>query len=99
MPTPVLYIFIDASNLHYARQHIGGLLRVDRLRSYFMEKYDTSGIEIFYYSAYPRDGTRSKQACDALHKFFTKLEKEFKYTVRKKVLKTIRLIDGTTKEK
>ncbi|PIP17161.1 MAG: hypothetical protein COX44_01460 [Candidatus Portnoybacteria bacterium CG23_combo_of_CG06-09_8_20_14_all_37_13] len=48
-------------------------------------------MEVFYYSAYPADGTRD-YSLDGRHKFFTFLKKGLKFIVRKKELKRINII-------
>jgi len=45
-------------------------------------------IQIFYYTAYPKEGTR-EQSQDGKHKFYTYLKKGLNFTVRKKELKRI----------
>jgi uncharacterized LabA/DUF88 family protein len=48
-------------------------------------------VKVFYYSAYPAQGTRT-YSLDGKHKFFTFLKKGLGFTVRKKELKRINTI-------
>lgn len=92
-------VFIDASNVHYARHFIWGGLNFSSLKEFFLRKYDGDSIAVFYYSAYPQDGTRSSEKCDSIHKFFVLLQKRFGFIVRKKPLKTIKKEKGWMMEK
>lgn len=49
-------------------------------------------MRVFYYTAYPAEGTRS-YSLDGKHKFFTFLKKGLGFEVRKKQLKRIAVID------
>ena len=51
------------------------------------KNFNASKVEIFYYDAYPKDGTRDYNL-DGKHKFYTYLKKGLGFTVRKKELKT-----------
>ncbi len=84
----ITYVFIDASNLWEAQKAKGKLFDFEKLKKFLKERFNTSTIEIFYYSAYPADGTRD-YSLDGKHKFFTFLEKGLGFTVRKKELKRI----------
>jgi len=57
-----------------------------------MKKFDSNNVEVFYYDAYPKIGTREYNL-DAKHKFFTYLKKGLSFTVRKKELKRISVVD------
>ena len=87
----VIYVFIDASNLWAAQKAKGKLFDYEKLRKYLKSKFDASTIDIFYYSAYPADGTRD-YSLDARHKFFTFLKKGLGFVVRKKALKRISIV-------
>lgn len=52
------------------------------------KEYTPKKVRIFYYTAYPADGTRT-YALDGKHRFFTYLKKGLGFTVRKKGLKRI----------
>lgn len=84
----VVCVFIDASNLWQAQKVKGKMLDYQKLKVYLKEKFSASEIEIFYYTAYPANGTRD-YAIDGKHKFFTYLKKGLGFTVRKKELKRI----------
>ncbi len=83
-----MYVFIDASNLWQAQKAKGKFFDYEKLKIFLKEKFAASEIEIFYYTAYPKEGTRDVSQ-DRKHKFFTYLKKGLGYTVRKKELKRI----------
>ncbi|MCR4314287.1 MAG: NYN domain-containing protein [Candidatus Uhrbacteria bacterium] len=82
------YVFIDASNLWEAQKAKGRFFDYAKLRDFLKQKHISSAVKIFYYTAYPAEGTRS-YALDGKHKFFTFLKKGLGFTVRKKELKRI----------
>lgn len=88
MKTNVIYVFIDASNLWEAQKAKGRFFDYEKLRAYLKKRFLASSIEVFYYTAYPADGTRS-YALDGKHKFLTFLNKGLGFIVRKKELKRI----------
>jgi len=91
-PTPaVVYIFIDASNVWNAVKSVKKLIEYKTLKDYFRRKFNASEVEIFYFDAYPKTGTRDYDL-DGKHKFFTYLKKGLGFTVRKKELKRISTI-------
>ncbi len=84
----IIYAFIDASNLWQAQKSKGKMFDYEKLKFFLKEKFKASEIQIFYYTAYPKEGTRENSQ-DGKHKFFTYLKKGLGYTVRKKELKRI----------
>jgi len=88
MARNAVYIFIDASNLWEAQKAKGRFFDYAKLRDFLKQKHVASTIQVFYYTAYPADGTRSYEL-DGKHKFFTFLKKGLGFTVRKKELKRI----------
>jgi uncharacterized LabA/DUF88 family protein len=84
----VVYVFIDASNLWQAQKAKGKMFDYEKLKKFLKEKFRASKIQIFYYTAYPAEGTRDYDL-DAKHKFFTYLKKGLGFIVRKKELKRI----------
>lgn len=84
----VVYVFIDASNLWQAQKAKGKMFDYEKLKSFLKDHFSASEIQIFYYTAYPKEGTR-EQSQDGKHKFFTYLKKGLGFTVRKKELKRI----------
>ncbi|MFA5175605.1 MAG: NYN domain-containing protein [Patescibacteria group bacterium] len=84
----VVCVFIDASNLWQAQKVKGKMLDYQKLKIFLKEKFNAIDIQIFYYTAYPADGTRD-YSIDGKHKFFTYLKKGLGFTVRKKELKRI----------
>ena len=86
--TKIVYIFIDASNLWQAQKAKGKMFDYQKLKAFLKSKFCASEIQIFYYTAYPKEGTRD-QSQDGKHKFFTYLKKGLGFTVRKKELKRI----------
>ncbi|MFH0891940.1 MAG: NYN domain-containing protein [Candidatus Falkowbacteria bacterium] len=88
-----LYIFIDSSNLWAAQKSKGKLFDYQKLVGYIKAKFQPTELDVFYYAAYPADGTRN-YSLDNRHKFFTYLKKGLGFTVRKKELKRIKIIDA-----
>jgi uncharacterized LabA/DUF88 family protein len=84
----VIYVFIDASNLWQAQKAMGKFFDFQKLVTFISQKYNSSTIKAFYYTAYPADGTRT-YSIDGKHKFFTYLKKGLGFEVRKKELKRI----------
>ncbi len=87
----VIYIFIDASNLWEAQKAKGRFFDYEKLRNFIKKEFNSSIIKIFYYTAYPADGTRD-YSLEGKHKFFTFLKKGLGFIVRKKELKRISVI-------
>lgn len=83
-----VYVFIDASNLWQAQKAKGKMFDYEKLRGYIKSKFKASEISVFYYTAYPAEGTRD-HSLDGKHKFFTYLKKGLGFVVRKKELKRI----------
>lgn len=94
-----VYAFIDASNLWAAQKVKGRVFDFEKLKKFLKEKHKADLIEVFYYTAYPAEGTRD-YSLDGKHKFFTYLKKGLGFTVRKKELKriTIHSDDGDVVE-
>ncbi len=88
----VLYVFIDSSNLWAAQKSKGMLFDYKKLLKYLKVKFNPTTIKVFYYAAYPAEGTRN-YSLDKKHSFFTFLKKGLGFEVRKKVLKRIKIID------
>jgi uncharacterized LabA/DUF88 family protein len=88
----VIYVFIDASNLWQAQKAKGRFFNYEKTVNYIKEKFLASETEVFYYTAYPANGTRSYDLGDR-HKFFLYLKKGLGFKVRKKELKRIKTID------
>lgn len=84
----IVYVFIDASNLWQAQKTRGKFFDFEKLKNFLKQKFDAKNILIFYYTAYPKEGTR-EYSQDGKHKFFTYLKKGLDFTVRKKELKRI----------
>jgi uncharacterized LabA/DUF88 family protein len=84
----VVYVFIDASNLWQAQKAKGKMFDYEKLKLFLKTKFSASDILLFYYTAYPKEGTR-EQSQDGKHKFFTYLKKGLGFIVRKKELKRI----------
>lgn len=87
-PKPIVYVFIDASNLWQAQKAKGKFLDYEKLKLYLKEKCSAQDISIYYYTAYPKEGTRD-YSLDGKHKFLTYLKKGLGVIVRKKELKRI----------
>ncbi len=52
------YIFIDVANLWEAQKSKRRLLDYQKLESYIKQRYSATQTKVFYYEAYPADGTR-----------------------------------------
>jgi uncharacterized LabA/DUF88 family protein len=89
----VINVFIDASNIWEAQKAKGKLFDYEKLKKFLLDKFKGNSIQIFYYSAYPADGTRDYDLTKR-HKFFTFLKKGLGFVVRKKELKRIHIISG-----
>ena len=88
----VVYVFIDASNLWEAQKAQGRLLDYEKTLKFIKENFKVSEIKVFYYSAYPAEGTRD-YSLDGRHRFFTFLNKGLGFEVRKKELKRIKVVN------
>jgi len=86
-----VYVFIDASNLWQAQKAKGKLFDYEKLKKFLKEKFKATKIKVFYYTAFPADGTRD-YSLDGRHRFFTFLKKGLGFTVRKKELKRISVV-------
>jgi uncharacterized LabA/DUF88 family protein len=86
-----VYVFIDASNLWEAQKAKGKFFDYEKLKVFLKREFDASEIFLFYYTAYPADGTRD-YSLDGKHKFFTYLKKGLGFVVRKKELKRISIV-------
>ena len=86
----VVYVFIDASNLWQAQKSKGKMFDYEKLKIFLKAKFNASKIQIFYYTAYPAEGTRDYNL-DGKHKFFTYLKRGLGFIVRKKELKRIEI--------
>jgi len=75
----------------------GYLIDCEKVLSVVSEKFKHNKLEIFYYTAYPEEGTRNN-GTKGLHDLFLFLNKSLGFNVRKKKLKVIRTRLGT-KEK
>jgi uncharacterized LabA/DUF88 family protein len=81
-------VFIDAANLWEAQKAKGYMFDFQKLKAHLEKEYAPKQVRIFYYTAYPAEGTRS-YSTDGRHKFYTYLKKGLGFTVRKKELKRI----------
>lgn len=90
--TNTIYVFIDAANLWEAFKAKGKFLDFDKTIRYIKEKFSGTSIKVFYYTAYPAEGTRS-YSLDSKHKFFTFLKKGLGFAVIKKELKRISVVN------
>lgn len=86
-----IYVFIDVSNVQNVVKSKRKFIDYNRLKNYFKKEFSAKEIKIFYYDAYPKEGTRDYNL-DAKHKFYTYLKKGLGFVVRKKELKRISII-------
>lgn len=84
----IVYVFIDASNLWQAQKAKGKLFDYEKLKQFLKAHFSAPELEIFYYTAYPADGTRDYSQAGKF-KFYTFLKKRLGFNVRKKELKRI----------
>jgi uncharacterized LabA/DUF88 family protein len=87
-----IYVFIDASNLWQAQKAKGRFLDYQKMSAYVKAKYGGSSIKVFYYTAYPANGTRNYDLASK-HRFFIYLKKGLGFEVKKKELKRISITD------
>lgn len=88
---PRIAVFIDAGNLWSTYKVIGKTIDFSKLESFLLDKFNSKLFKIFYYVAYPKVGTRTKDEIDGLHKFLTFLKKGLGFQIEKKPLKRIKL--------
>lgn len=81
-------VFIDASNVWAAQKSKGRVFDYEKLRNYLQKKFAPKVVRIFFYTAYPKEGTRS-YSLRQKHNFYTYLKKGLGFIVRKKELKRI----------
>lgn len=96
-----IYVFIDASNLWEAIKTKGRFIDFEKTTKHIKEKFNGTSVKGFYYTAYPKEGTRP-YSLDEKHKFFTYLKKGLRFAVIKKELKRISVVNKegeTTEEK
>lgn len=86
-----LYIFVDASNLWQAQKAKGRFLDYEKTISYIKKELGAQSVKVYYYTAYPAQGTRSYNT-DGKHKFYTYLKKGLGFVIRKKELKRISIV-------
>jgi uncharacterized LabA/DUF88 family protein len=94
MDSEKIAVFIDAGNLWSSYKELGKLLDFTKLNSFVSQKFKKPVFKIFYYVAYPKEGTREKEVLDKLHKFLTFLNKGLGFKIVKKELKTIYVRDA-----
>lgn len=88
---PKIAVFVDAGNLWSSYKKLGKLIDPTKLEAFFAAQFQGTVFKIFYYVAYPAEGTRAKEDLDRHHKFLTFLKKGLGFIVVKKPLKTIHL--------
>ena len=83
-----VYAFIDASNLWDAQKSRGRMLDFEKLVQNLKDRYKTSHVTVYYYTAYPAQETRAYDV-SGRHKFYAFLKLGLSFIVRKKELKRI----------
>jgi uncharacterized LabA/DUF88 family protein len=86
-----IYVFIDASNLWESQKAKGRFFDYKKLADYIKKKFEGTSIKVYYYSAYPAQGTRP-YSLEGKHKFLTFLKLGLGFEVRKKKLKRISIL-------
>lgn len=87
-----IYVFFDASNLWAAQKVKARFFDFQKILEYIRKKFNVGTIQAFYYTAYPAEGTRN-YSTEGKHRFYTYLKKGLGFTVRKKELKRITIIN------
>lgn len=87
-----VYVFIDASNIWEVQKAKRKFLDFEKLKKYIIKEFNAKSLKIFYYAAYPADGTRN-YSLDGKHAFFTYLKKRLGFKIRKKELKRIKVFN------
>ena len=87
----IIYVFIDASNVWNVVKSKRKFIEYSHLKNYFKKKFHAQEVKIFYYDAYPKEGTRDYDL-NGKHRFYTYLKKGLGFIVRKKELKRISII-------
>ena len=54
----VIYVFIDAANLWQAQKAKGRFLDYEKIIMHIKKRFAGTDMKVFYYTAYPADGTR-----------------------------------------
>jgi uncharacterized LabA/DUF88 family protein len=88
-----VYVFIDAANLWEAQKTKGKMLDFEHLIAYLTKRYKATELKVFYYTAYPGEGTRDYDTSGRF-KFFTYLKKKLGIVVVMKELKRIATTDS-----
>jgi len=88
-----VYVFIDASNMWEAQKAKGRFFDLEGLAKYLQKQFSATDLKVFYYTAYPADGTRAYDL-KGRHRFYTYLKKGLGFVVRKKPLKRISVISA-----
>lgn len=83
-----VYVFIDASNVWNAVKAMRKFIEYSKLKNYFENNFNANKVKVFYYDAYPKEGTREYDL-NGKHKFYAYLKKGLNFVVRKKELKRI----------
>lgn len=87
-----VYVFIDASNLWQAQKAKGKMFDYEKLKIFLSMRFAAKDLRVFFYSAYPAEGTRGYSTAGK-HNFFTYLKRGLGFIVRKKELKRIVIHD------
>lgn len=92
-----VFVFIDASNVWELQKAKGKLLDYKKLKFFLKKYFLASELKIFYYTAYPKEGSRP-YSTKPIHDFYTFLIKDVGFILRKKELKRIVIHDSKTNE-
>lgn len=85
-----IYVFIDSSNTWEAQKAKGRFIDWEKVKTFLLKEFSGDSITIFYYTAYPEEGTRT-YSTEGKHKFYTYLKKGLGFIIRKKPLKRIHI--------
>lgn len=86
-----VHVFVDASNLWATQKAKGQFFDLAKLKAYLKAKHSADQIKVYYYDAYPEQGTR-EYSIEGKFRFYVYLEKALGFVVRKKPLKQIKVV-------
>jgi hypothetical protein len=82
-----LSVFIDAANLRQVRLKKSGFIDMEKLTSYLKDRFLTSELTVYYYTAFPKEGTR-KITTKTTHSYFFLFRKKARVYCQKETSQT-----------
>ena len=83
-----IYVFIDVANIWEVIKSKQRFIDYKKFVNYISEQYHATSVKVFYYEAYPEQGTRDYSLVPK-HKFHRYLRKALDFIVKTKPLKRI----------